>query len=519
MSYAKANIMKCKKILIGTLRSVDKSLSPTIHKFPFLRTRFSDKTRISLRVIKFLTLIPILQPIMHAYLGWKLYGLAKTEIRIQEDFAAKMYQLLTEYREKGKIGDSKGNARKLKDLAACMQETKEEQESLHALIQEIRLYEIAWESGPQAVLQIAIFFRIGFANDISAIPQFLSIVLSMISLASGSAESLLYAPTKKHPTKDECSWKQVWLMVVPLCLGIIVPRVITTGLLLAYLREFSFCYLPVFCLLCCSLSILGSFCSKFKITKSMLKDLLFGTLSNLFGPCVVVLQESSGFILTSTISGFMCHLLALVALSTAINYAPQQKIDQWLNTVRIPPLLHCFKNPNSNATERCLRECNGMNFKSSGCMEKWNPINCTEGWTNPLSLEGYERLGIATYCPYPQIPLAITCIILGVVHIGTVVLAKYLNYLIDPVGMLIASETVLGKIFKESRPPIWSDKFPKYGDAILAMMTMNERNLHSIVLSHGLDVPLSHTCIYKVSLGRLDVPHLPLFTPIDKCML
>ena len=138
----------------------------------------------------------------------------------------------------------------LEALAAKLPVLRNKQEEMQALIQEIRLYEIVCESGPQAVAQISYFFRIGLSTTWGGLfVQLSSIALSMISLASGSAESILHAPTRRHKIKEECSWMQTWLLVVPLCLTIIQSRILTAGLIFAYLRVYSLLLVVLFCFL------------------------------------------------------------------------------------------------------------------------------------------------------------------------------------------------------------------------------------------------------------------------------
>ena len=125
---------------------------------------------------------------------------------------------------KGGDEDRKQMRDEVKRAARNYLDSKQKYCKLLNIFQGIRLYEVFGESGPQAVLQMSIAFRIGYTNYM----QVLGIVISIVSLASGTAQTLLLKETKRKVIKEE-SWRHTWLIFFPIMLGLTLPRGLAEG--------------------------------------------------------------------------------------------------------------------------------------------------------------------------------------------------------------------------------------------------------------------------------------------------
>ena len=88
----------------------------------------------------------------------------------------------------------------VEEIANKYLKAKRKHNRIKCIFQEIRLFEIVGESGPQATAQICFALRTGYQGPF----QIFSIFMSLLSLSSGASETILLYPTvenKKESTK------------------------------------------------------------------------------------------------------------------------------------------------------------------------------------------------------------------------------------------------------------------------------------------------------------------------------
>ena len=206
--------------------------------------------------------------------------------------------------------------------------------------QRMKLYEAFGESAPQAVLQLGIVLQLGTVSPI----QIFTICTSLFSLTLGASEILLMMATKDKPVK-EASWKATWLLIFPAMFMVVVPRILSLSLIMAYTKGYFLLFIVTFFLLNMLLNL-----------KHLIRDppeVMVGILTNLFAPCIVV-QEGSGFYKRSGIVSSLLHALGLfclflLMLGNTINTCPDTTVN------RHSPILHCFQLnfPLENGMQRC----------------------------------------------------------------------------------------------------------------------------------------------------------------------
>ena len=225
--------------------------------------------------------------------------------------------------------------------------------------QKMKLYETFGESAPQAALQIGIVLQVGTVSP----TQIFTICTSLFSLTLGASEILLMMATKDKPVK-EASWKATWLLVFPAMFLVVVPRILTLSLIMAYTKGYFLLFVVAF------------FVINLLINLDHLRrdpsEVMVGILTNLFASCIVI-QEGSGFYKRSGIASSFLHALGLLCLfflmlGNTISTCPDTSIN------RHSPILHCFqmKFPTNNGMVRCDWP---TNLDRSNCTLAFNSIS------------------------------------------------------------------------------------------------------------------------------------------------
>ena len=174
-------------------------------------------------------------PFVHIYFAYRI-----TQLEIKMNNHKATYKNIIESSlEQDKTADH------IRQVAAGFVRAKADLDKIMCIFQEIRLFEIVGESGPQAALQICFALRVGFTGWF----QMFSIFISLLSLASGATATVLLYPTKNASIKKDVNWIQTWLMIFPLMFLISAPRLFCLGLELAYLKEMSIPIAACFCLM------------------------------------------------------------------------------------------------------------------------------------------------------------------------------------------------------------------------------------------------------------------------------
>ena len=319
-------------------------------------------------ILKFAALVPLFQPFVHLYFAYRL-----------REAVMGMEEAKDEYKnvEENVIGGvqklKQNDITKMRSLvhsaAQKYHRSKIDHGRIVTIFQGIRLYEIIGESGPQAVLQMSIAFRIGYIG----FTQVLGVAISILSLASGAAQSLFLNQTKRNAIKHE-SWKHTWLIFVPIMIALTVPRLLSLALLTAYTKGYAILFISLF-------AVVSILISLYPYIMRDPADAFVGVMTNLFSPCMVI-EEGSKFLPKSSIVATLLHCLNLTILVSLIKtesaFVPSKEEN--------PPLIHCFGNNNyTNSTfSRCLPYGSRQN-------------NCQDGLTY-----SNDTLSYATYCNHME---------------------------------------------------------------------------------------------------------------------
>ena len=93
---------------------------------------------------------------------------------------------------------------------------------------------------PQAALQISIVIQTGTLDPL----QIIGILISFFSLTLGASDLLLRMATKDNKVK-QVSWKMT-LLVFPAMFFVVVPRILTISLIMAYAKSYNFIFLVAY---------------------------------------------------------------------------------------------------------------------------------------------------------------------------------------------------------------------------------------------------------------------------------
>ena len=279
--------------------------------------------------LKILSQIPIFGQLLHAYFAYQI----KVENKKMTDSLETYRDIKGQIETKGKDNiEIDGRVRTVQDIAnqltTCSEvytKAKKQRNRIMCIFQEIRLFEILGESGPQAALQICFALRKGYTGPW----QVFSIIISLVSLGTGAAETVLLYQTKDEKIKREVSSKQTYLMIFPVMFTLSFPRLLTLGLFIAYARFLSLPFIALFFFVSCALSF-----------KSLLRDPLrtiCGALCNIFAPCIMI-ESGSCFLFLSSLNAIILHCISLIGLLFAIilqmpGFMPDNHND--------PPITHC----------------------------------------------------------------------------------------------------------------------------------------------------------------------------------
>ena len=223
---------------------------------------------------------------------------------------------------------------------------REQRNRIMCICQEIRLYEILGESGPQAALQICFALRKGYTGPW----QVFSIIISLISLATGATENILLYPTIDERIKREVSPKHAYFMIFPVMLILSSPRLLTLGLVLAYAKVLSLPFIALFILIACALS--------FKYLLKNPLQTICGVLSNMFAPCIII-ENGCSSLPISSLHAILLYCVAQISLLLGII----QKIPGIMpDDYNDPPITHCSIMGNTSTSfqmARCSNESDG----------------------------------------------------------------------------------------------------------------------------------------------------------------
>ena len=367
-------------------------------------------------------------------------------------------------------------------------EAMEEYQKIMTQFQQMKLFEVFGESAPQATLQIAIVLQLG---TLSA-TQLFSIITSLLSLTLGASEIMLMMETKGKEVK-EASWMATWLLVFPVMFCIVVPRILSTSLIMAYTKEYVFIFMFLFialCLVCCQ-----------HYLRRDAGHVVVGCLTNLFAPCIVI-EEGSKFFKRSGVVASILHSLGLIGLllfviGGNIGLCPDTAAN------RHSPILHCFEGrsqTDAKTFQRCQIDdvifplnCTDHMERTLFCNNSRNLL--TIDWTisaNEVENEDESSEMFVTFCgsiPW-WLPLTIAVAVLVLMLLlGVYLISNTLSTMLDPVDMLIKSRTWFPAKYFD---PVWSETQKDHLDPILYFLGYSENTkLQELYTDPDLDDNLS----------------------------
>ena len=315
--------------------------------------------------------------------------------------------------------------------------------------QELKLFEAFGEAAPQAVLQFAIILQLGYITPV----QILTIITSLFSFSLASTEIFLMMKTKRKEIK-EASWKETFILVLPVMAFIVIPRILSSSLIAAYSKQY-------FLLFICFMIFANILCNIPHFQRDP-GQVFLGILTNVFAPCIV-LEEGSGFYKRSGVISSILHILSgifLVSLVVTQVIVPCPDFDRNI----YPPILHCYP---GNFSEKfgSMARCNGTSLAASSCMigDKIGGFydNTTDCIDDMLPIEWTienEKLFRVTFCniEFWWLPLLITVSVLVILQIiSVVIILVYLDRIIDPINMFKVSTSCFpANMFA----PVWNER-------------------------------------------------------------
>ena len=221
--------------------------------------------------------------------------------------------------------------------------------------------------------------------------------------------------------------------------GLTLPRLISTSLLIAYLKQWTILFVVAYFIM--AILLLYHPHVKRGSAKDDPGQAFLGVLTNIFSPCIVI-QEGSKFLAKSSILATLHHCLSLAVLLFVI-VSSTMTIKRSAN----PPVLHCFPAVDNVTTKSTFERCLIRENQTS---------NCTEGM---LHSDGNNKY--ATFCNGIEwwLPLVIVCATLMVFLLLTLPLTFWLDRLLDPINLTIASKSCLGCCLPHPSgylPPVWN---------------------------------------------------------------
>ena len=174
-----------------------------------------------------------------------------------------------------------------KEMLIKASEENEKAKTKYAILfsefQEMRLYEVFGESAPQSALQLAIMLQLGYLSYI----QIFTIATSLFSVSMGSTNIFLLMPTKSKPVKTK-TWQETFLMVFPAMSFIILARMLSWSLIIAYSKQYSLLFILGFI----GLSLILNLRKLIKWTSLTLLSIF----TNLFSPCIIIQEGSKHYL-------------------------------------------------------------------------------------------------------------------------------------------------------------------------------------------------------------------------------
>lgn len=413
--------------------------------------------------LKILAQVPFMMPFIHGYFLYSLSQLKKSMIECKEIY--KKVRAAYDSGSKKSNEEKEWDKQEVKKAADNFVKARTEYNKITCIFQQIRLFEILGESGPQAATQIAIALRVGYVGPF----QIVSILASLSSLAIGATKTLLLYPTAEtkiqQQNKKPVSPKHVGLLFIPAMLLCCAPRLLCLGVELAYLKIWSVPFLI-------GLVLISWIINVYYGRKDPLLT-LFGVMTNLFAPCILI-KDRSNFLKASNITTIILQCLSILGIMTAIGLEMS-----WISpTPDNPPIIHCFNISNkttnwpTNSWITAMARC-----RSNDCFSLSDKIDGDRFVTHCNGIPAWLPLGIVG-------GVLIVLLLLGIP------LTFLLHYRSDPVGLLVASKKRLFHFCPKYRPQVWDEDYSEFTIPVLSIMNTNRDEIRAKMEAEGFDMSL-----------------------------
>jgi hypothetical protein len=339
--------------------------------------------------------LPFFQPLNHLRISQELND-AKQQMEVIKKYKHELSREFCEYLKS--------------DAQKCVAE-------ILCNFQKVKILEAYGESAPQFCLQIAIIIRRGYISP----TQLVSVIISILTFTLASSNVYAQMPTKFCPIPHQ-DWRN-HIYVFPAMFLSISARLLSLGLIIAYLREYTFLVI-VLALLTESLLLI-------RYLKDDTGTSLMGMFTSLFAPTIVK-NHYTHFLLKTCICTAVTYMLSISLLFALIDFEVTVPDIQYL-----PPIFHCFKTTDWIPTinqKSCLY--NGTNIVQ----------NCS---TTLMTITNKQLSGYVTVCqPGEEVwhQLELVCIALLILLVISVASGFFLHWYLDPINRLKAT-LCIGKVW------------------------------------------------------------------------
>jgi hypothetical protein len=189
--------------------------------------------------------------------------------------------------------------------------------------QNVKILEAYGESAPQFCLRIAIIIRRGYISP----TQLASVINSILTFTLASSNVYAQMPSKFCPIPHQ-DWRN-HIYIFPAMFISIGARLLSLGLIIAYLREYTFIAL--------GLAILTEVLLLRRYLKDDTGTSLMGMFTSLFAPSIVN-NHHRKFLLKTCLCTAVTYMVSISLLFALIYFEvtlPDKK--------SLPPIYHCFK--------------------------------------------------------------------------------------------------------------------------------------------------------------------------------
>ena len=130
----------------------------------------------------------------------------------------------------------------------------------------------------------------------------------------------------------DSTWRETFLLVIPAMFVLVVPRILSMSLIVAYTKPFAIFFILAL--------IFFNIVMNIPHLKKHPVQVLLGTMTNVFAPCIVIDEGSPFYKWSGTIASSI-HALSLIVLNCLVIGGAFIPCPDLLKK-SYPPVLHCY---------------------------------------------------------------------------------------------------------------------------------------------------------------------------------